>query len=255
MPGLLSPQGAIMDFDPYGTRTAADSSEQYGALIDTGNGRDVYRYSKVGAANISKGKLELAPAPVANHLNLVVPTQLNGGSTALGSKRLQLTLAGTAVANGIYDQGMATVNAGTGLGQNIYITHNNVQASTTGSVTIDLDDPLYVALSTSDSRVSLIHNPYAGVVEAASKTRVAAGASLIDLAANSFGWLKSKGVMGVLIGSAATLGARLTSDGTTAGAVTDDTDVTAPQTEIEVGYAGYVAGTTGQYNPIILSID
>jgi hypothetical protein len=93
------------------------------------------------------------------------------------------------------------------------------------------------------------------VVEAASKTRIAAGVPMVDLAIAAFGWVKTRGIMGVLIGSAATLGARLTSDGSTAGAVTDNTDVTAPQTEVEVGSADIVAGTTGQYNPIILTID
>jgi hypothetical protein len=255
MSGLLSPQGQVMDFDPYATRTQADSSQQFGALIETGHGRDVFRYAKVGAANIGKGKLQLAPAVVANHLNLVVPTQANGGSTALGSKRLQVTLGGTAATANQYAEGFAVINAGTGLGQNFNILSNNVQASTTGALTLDLDDPIYVALSTADSRVSLVHNPYNGVVEAASKTRHAAGVPLIDLALGTYGWLKTKGLMGTLIGSAATLGSRLTSDGSTAGAVTDNTDVTAPQTEIEVAFASIAAGTTGQYNMIMLTID
>lgn len=257
MSGLLSAalDGAIMDFDPYNSRVQADPSHQYGAPIHTGHGRDVFRFAKIGAANVGKGKLQLAPAPVANHINLVVPTQANGGSLALGSTKIQLTLAGTAVANGTYDQGTAVVNAGTGLGQQFAIQHNNAQTNTTGAVTVDLDDPLYVALSTADSRVSLIHNPYNGVVEAASKTRLAAGVPLVDAAANAFAFLKTKGVTGILIGTAATLGADLSSDGTTPGAVTDNTDVTAPLTEALVGTASIVGGTTGQYNPIVLAID
>jgi hypothetical protein len=54
-----------------------------------------------------------------------------------------------------------SVNAGTGLGQNFSVLHNDTQASTTGNTTIDLDDPIYVALD-STSRVSLVHNPYNG---------------------------------------------------------------------------------------------
>jgi hypothetical protein len=256
MSGSLSApvNGQVMDFDPYNFRSNADGSHQFGALVQTSRGRDYYRYGRAGAANISMGKLQLAPAPVANHLNLVVPTQANGGSTAIGSNRIQLTLGGTAATNGQYDQGYAQVNAGTGIAQNLGISHNNAQSNTTGALTVDLDDPLYVALSTADSRVSLVANPYNSVVEAASKTRHAAGVPLINLTAAYWGWFKTKGVMGVLIGSAATLGSRLTSDGSTAGAVTDNTDVTAPQTEVEVAHAGIVAGTTGQYNPIILTI-
>lgn len=247
----ISNQAAVLDFDPYRTNTTADPQPLYGQLITTSHGRDYFRQCKVGASNISKGKLQLAPAPVANHLNLALAST---SLVAVGSKRLSLTLGGTAATNGQYDQGTAHVNAGTGLGQQWNVAHNNAQATTNGTVLVDLEDPVYVLLATADSRVSLVANPYNAVVEAAVKTRTAAGVPLCDAVAGSYVYLKTKGVTSTLIGSAATVGARLTSDGTTAGAVTDNTDVTAPQTEVEVGQASIAAGTTAQYNPIVLTI-
>jgi hypothetical protein len=256
MNSISSPaSGGVMDFDPYNVRPNADSTHQLGALIETNYGRDRYRHARAGAANIGHGKLELAPAPIANHQNLVVPTQANGGALTVGSLRVQLTLGGTAAVASTYDQGHLMVNAGTGFGQTVGIAHNFVQVSTTGALTVDLNDPLYIALATTDSRVSLVHNPYNAVVEAASKTRVAAGAPLIDVTAAYYHWLKTKGPIAGLIGSAVTLGSRLTSDGTTPGAFTDNTDVTAPQTEIEVANAPYASGTTAQYNPIFLTVN
>lgn len=240
-----------MDFDPYNVRTQADPSHQFGGLVQTNHGRDIWRYHAAGAANISKGKLEQAPAPVANHQNLALAAASN---IALGSTQVSLTLGGTAATIGQYDQGIASVNAGTGLGQNFGINHSNAQTSTTGTVLISLDDPVYVALAIADSKVTLTQNPYNGVIETATKTTTPSGVSMVDVTALNFGWLKTRGIAGVLVGSAMTLGSRVTSDGSTAGAVTDNTDVSAPQTEVEIGQASIVAGTTGQYNPIVLTI-
>jgi hypothetical protein len=174
---------------------------------------------------------------------------------AIGDTQVTVTLAGTAATSGQYDEGSLSINAGTGLGQTLPVSHNPAQATTTGNLVVQLADPFYVAIAVADSKATLVHNPYGGVVETATKTRTASGVPLVSLLAGDYGWLKSKGVQGTLIGSAATLGGRLTSDGSTAGAVTDNTDVTTVQTEVQVGWASIVAGVTGEYNPIVLAID
>lgn len=251
MAGLSAPvSGSVMDFDPFTVRTEADPTHEFGALVETNQGRDVYRHTGVGAANISGGKLQQAPAPVANHMNLAVVA-----NQAAGDRVLTVTLAGTAATNRQYDQGKLVINAGTGLGQTLQINHNPAQATTTGALRLALVDSFTTNVTSASSKATLVHNPYSAVVEAAVKTRTAAGVPLVAMAASNFGWLKTKGVTAVLTGSAVTLGSRVTSDGSTAGAVTDDTDVTAPQTEVEVGQATIIAGTTGEYNPIFLSID
>lgn len=253
MSGLLSPavSGEVMDFDPYNTDSSTTPAHQFGATVVSNHGRDQFRFGKAAAAAAtSKGKLELAPAPIANHLSQVIDST---SQIAIGTKRLILANGGTAAPVGIYDQGTIHLMSGTGLAQSMGVLHNFVAA--TGVITVDLDTPLAVAAVAGTTTYGLVHNPYNAFVEAAVKTRTAAGVGLRDTIAGGWTWLQSKGVIGTLIGSAATLGARLTSDGTTAGAVTDDTDVTAPQTEVEIGQATIMAGTTGQYNPIVLSID
>ena len=242
--------GQVIDFDIFGTRTEADEILPMGALLDTSNGRDVYRHGKVGASNISKGKLQLAPAPVANHMGLVLVTD-----QAIGDKSVTATLGGTAATLNQYAEGKLVINAGTGLGQTLSISGHPAQATTTGNLTVKLFERLIAAIDNADSKVTLVHNTYNGLVEAASKTRTAAGVALVSLLAGDYGFVKTKGIIGTLIGSAATLGGRLTSDGSTAGAVTDNTDVTTVQTEVEVGQASVVAGVTAEYNPIMVSID
>lgn len=239
-----------MDFDPFKTRTEADPTHQFGAYVATSSGRDIYRHGKAGANNISAGKLQLAPAPVANHMNLAVVND-----QAIGDKKITVTLAGTAATSGQYDEGKLIINAGTGLGQTSTVGHNPAQATTTGNLVVTLQDAFRTAIDNADSKATLVHNTYNGVVESATKTRTAAGVPLVAVLAGDFAFLKTKGITGVLIGSAATLGGRLTSDGSTAGAVTDNTDVTTVQTEVQIGWASVVAGTTGEYNPIMLEID
>lgn len=251
--GLLTPAitGAVMDFDPYSTDTGTTPAHQFGSHVASNHGRDQFRFACAGASNIGHGKLELAPAPIANHLDQSFDAASN---FSIGDKHLTLNNGGTAAAAGIYDQGSLEITSGTGLGQHLPVLHNF--AATSGAdVVIDLDTPLYIAIVAGTTTGSLVHNPYNGVVESATKTRTAAGVGLIDTLATGFVFLQTKGICAVLIGTAATLGARATSDGSTGGAVTDNTDVSAPQTELEVGQFSIQAGTTAHYDPIVLSID
>lgn len=246
---LSSPvSGLVMDFSPFETRTEADPTHQYGSLVQTNQGLDVYRFGKVGASNVTKAKLQLAPAPIANHNNILV-----AAAAASGAKKVTVALGATAAALSEYDEGKLITVDGTGEGQTMTISHNPAAALSTNMV-VTLADSLTAALATT-SEVTLVHNAYNAFVEAASKTRRAAGIPLINLSAGDFGWLKTKGTVAALGGSAVTLGARLTSDGSTAGAVTDNTDVTTVQTEVEIGQASIVAGVTGEEFPIVLSID
>lgn len=253
MSALLSPPvaGAVMDFDPYNTDSSTSAAHQYGGLVESNHGRDAFRFGKAGAVATSKGKLAVCPAPIANHQE---QTLASTSAIAIGTKQLILSNGGTAAPVGIYDQGSLTLTSGTGLGQTFPVLHSAV-AGTSANIVVDLDGQLAVAAVAGTTTYTISHNPYNAFVEAAVKTRIAAGVGLRDTAIGGWCFLQTKGVIGALIGSAATLGARLTSDGSTAGAVTDDTDVTAPQTEVEVGQASIVAGTTGRYDPIVLSID
>ena len=246
---LSSPvSGAVVDFDPMETRTDADSSNRYGALFETHNGR--FRYGKASEAT-TLGKLKLAPSPIANHVNQTVDSASN---VAIGSKVITLDNGGTAATAGEYDQGELSINDATGEGQTLQVEHNDA-AGSSADIVVTLADPVKVALVGGTSEYTLVHNVYNGFQEAASKTLRGAGVALVDIASGDFGWLKTRGVASTLIGTAASLGGELTSDGSTAGAVTDNTDQTGVDTEVRVGKASIVAGVSGEYNPIMVTVE
>ncbi len=249
---LSSPvSGALMDFDPFTTRTESDPSHQYGALVLTSRERDAYRYGKAGASAIAAGKLQLCPAPIANHVNQTIDA---ASLIAVGSKVLTLNNGGTAAVAGEYDQGTIHIVDGTGENQTLIVSHNKV-AGTSADITVQLADPLLLAVVAGTTEYTLVHNAYNGMVEAAVQTREAAGVPLVAIAAGDFGFVKTKGSTSVLGGSAVSLGGILGSDASTAGAVTDATDQTGVDAIIKVGRASIVAGATGEYHPIVLSID
>lgn len=241
--------GAVMDFNPYETRTEADPTHQFGAVVVTNHGRDAYRHGMVGASNVSRGKLQQAPAPKANHMNRPIIDDV-----AIGGLSVTIDLAATAADASEYDEGYLAVVDGTGEGQTLGVSHNPAAVSD-ANVVVKLANPVKIALDNADTEVTLIHNPYRAFVEAAVQTRTPSGVALIALLAGDYGWLKSRGVVSVLGGSAVTLGGILGSDASTAGAVTDATDQTGVDTVVRVGEASIVAGATGEYHPIVVQVD
>ena len=241
--------GGVIDFDPFNSRAAGDPSMDLGGLIELNDYR-AFRYAKVGAANISQGKLEQAPAPKANHTNNAVTA-----AVAAGANIVPITLAGaTAAVVSEYDDGLLVVNAGPGAGQTYRISHNPAIASS-GSGNITLIDPIAVALTTS-SKVTLVHNAFNGVVEVAAATRRPGGVPLTNLTAAYEGWLQTKGVASVLAQGAIAVGSNVVSSGTVAGAVAAVSGTYATDlATVQVGSATVVAGVDTEYRPIVLTID
>jgi len=243
----LESVATILDFDPYSTRTQPEATHNMGESVTLADQRK-FRYAKAGASNISHGKLQLGPVPKTNHHNIAVYA-----AAAIGATQVQATLGATAAIANEYSEGYLCVNDATGAGYTYKISSHPAVAQS-GVITLTLFDPIKVALVAATSKISLIHNTYNGVVEGTSATQSPAGVPYVDISAGDYGWLQTRGVCAVLNGASVTLGARLMADGTTAGAVTDQTDVTAPQTEWQVGFA-ITVGVSTQYKPIFLTID
>lgn len=211
---------------------------------------DIFRYVKVGGSTVSQAKLQQAPAAVANHVNQTGSAVVG----ALGAFQVTINVAGTAVTQDQYKDGYFITNDATGEGYTYRISGNEAIGSN-GSGKVFLKDPLQVALVASTSEYTLVANPSNGVVEVASAVRKPIGIAVVGGTTGQFIWVKSRGIMGTLIGVAATVGANLISDGSTAGAVTDNTDVTTVQTEVVVGHADFLVGVATEENPISVTID
>lgn len=240
----LEGQASVIDFNPNETNSVA--THNLGQEVRLADKR-VFRYAKAGASNISRGKLQLAPTPKTNHHNVAWSS---GG--AINATTVTVTLGATAAVANEYAEGYLVVNDATGEGTS-YKIKSHPAANSSATLELTLFDPIRNTALVSGSEMTLVHNAYNGVIEGTSATQRPAGIPLVNITAGEYGWLQTKGVCPALIGTAATLGALLTADGSTAGAVTDATDVTAPQAQFFVGQA-FITGVATEYQPIELNI-
>lgn len=229
--------------------TQSSVQEETIGALGTDKYGDLYRYIKVGGSNISAGKLQLAPAPKTNHHNCAAFAAV----TANGKiKEVQITLGATAAVVSEYVDGQLIVNDNGAEGVSFRITKQPaIGSASTGTITVDR--PFLENIAVTDE-FTFVHNTWRGVVEGTTVTQRAAGVPLIDMTASYFGWVKTRGVTAVLIGSAATLGADVIVGGT-AGAVTDRTDALGASAEPVVGVADISLGVATEYSPIRLKID
>ncbi|MEM3077613.1 MAG: hypothetical protein QXW38_08370 [Candidatus Nitrosotenuis sp.] len=247
----LESAATILDFNPFDVRTEAESTHNLGEGIYLADGR-CFRYAKVGAANISQGKLQSAPAPKTNHVNLAM------ANASLGDTKVTVTLGATAATADEYAEGYLCINDVDGEGATYKIA-GHPAASASATLELTLFDPLDDD-TTASSEATLVHNAYNGVVEAASKTRRPAGVPVENINAGDFGWLQTKGIAAVLAEGPIAVGNSCVPSGSVAGAVTQDTsftegvDANRQWDEWPVGRA-IIAGVDTEYRPVFLTIE
>lgn len=214
---LFSQTSNVSTTVPYNT-----GQPQLGIRGVTGDGRE-FRFCQAGGSNLVVGNLLQAPAQIANHRRRT-PTAASAGATSV-----TLTLGATAVTANQYNQGWLVVeddSGGTGGFQ--YQIKNTPAALSGASITVTLADPLVVAL-TASAHVSLVLNPYSGVIQMPSTaTSAPVGVALgvtqpasqsAGLTASYYGWIQERGVATVLSEGGSTVGAAVAASDTTAGAV------------------------------------
>lgn len=217
-----------------------------GQVITLSNGNK-FRYSLAGSSALGAGKLGIAAAQAANHTNRTAT------ATAVGAISMSLALGATAAVKDEYADGWAMVNVTPGPGQNLRIA-GHAAVSSSGTASLDLIDPVKVALTTS-SKVTLVHNPNRLVVEGTTATIPAAGVPGVAVTASYYYWAQTHGPAPVLNDQNLTSGTYLKASGSVAGAVADNADTTAPITEFTVGIAAFGTGADTEYRPIYLTID
>lgn len=237
--------GNVQPFNPYETASVAEY--QVGHKKEDEHG-DCYRYAYVGGSNITSGKLQVCPAPKTDHHNISVAS-----AAAIGEEEVTVTLGGTAATVDEYAGGFIVFNDVAPEGTQYRIT-GHPAADASASLKVTLERPLIEALTTS-TQVELNHNPWNGVVEAAVEERKPAGVPLLDVTANNYCWLKTKGIASVLFGDDANIGEELVSHASTAGAVD------AANTTYGTAFSAYtigkakVAATNTELNSVELTID
>jgi len=216
-----------------------------GAKYVDSNGA-VYRYVKVGGTATVAGKLYDGPAEIANHQNITVAAAAVANATSV-----TVTLGATAATANYYAGGKMVVNDEDGQGFSYTIkSHPAASLSTTLVLTLDADEPIITALTTS-SQVTLVPNQYNGVIiHAASETGIPIGVATKVITTLYYGWIQTRGIASCLIdASPADVGQEVDASTTTDGSGTLGTVATA-----SIGYA-LESGVSTEYNSIFLMMD
>lgn len=243
MPYNSSPD--VIDFNPYKTSTV----QQFALGTQFVDGEDVYRYAKVGASTISRGKLQTAPAPKLNHHNVAVAS-----AVALGDKTITVTLGATAAVADEYAEGYITISDAT-LGGYSYKIKTHPAANSSASLTLTLYEPVQVVALTTSAKATLVHNTYNGIIEGVVQTIRLAGVAQVGATTGVFLWVKTRGVSPLLADQAITVGAAMSPSTSVSGSVIEvsSTYATAEKTML-VGDA-FVAGVDTEKRPVRLTIE
>jgi hypothetical protein len=189
-----------------------------GAKFSTADGRELVLVKNSTSALVA-GNLIQAPASIgANHTGLAVVGL--APANPIGATSITVTLGGSAATENQYQGGYAVVSAGTGLGQTLRIASHPAQTVTSGNLVLTLEDPLSVALTSADSKVSLTLNPYTNVIiSPTTATGKSVGVTLTPIPASSYGFLVTRGLTACLNIANTAIGLDVMAGSGTAGSV------------------------------------
>jgi len=231
----------VVEQDRFASTTVAQMEP--GGMIELPDGRK-FRYARVGAVALVAGHMTQGPAIIANHQNIAA-----SAASAIGSTSVSATLGATAATVGQYSGGYLVANDATGEGH-YYRISTNTAASSSGVITVTLSDPIKIALVLTTSQVSLIPNPWNGVIDYPTTTTLnPTGVAPFAVAASQYCWLQTGGVTNVLIDGTVGVGTGVAVPGGVAGGVK-----VMASTLAQVGYA-LQAGVDTEYNTVFLTID
>lgn len=220
-----------------------DSTAQHvvGSRVQSTNGR-VFRYVFATPTDLVAGQLQQGPAENTNHQNLTAP------AAAIGATSIAVTLGATEAQLNEYAGGQMVISVTPGVGYS-YTIKSHPTAAASASLTLTLEDPIEVALTTT-SRIDLVHNPWSGTIVApTTATGPIIGVATDIITAGNFGWVQSGGPVACLAQGALTVGLSVSASEATAGAV--ESSGTSRAT---VGYAVTGVATT-EYGAIFLTIE
>lgn len=216
-----------------------------GTEAQTPDGRR-FRYAQAGAVDLVVGNMIQAAAEIADHQLATV------AAAAIGATQVSVTPGATAGAANLYAEGLAMIGVTPGLGYAYRInSHPAIVASTLFVLTLQPDDPIQVAL-TSSSKLTLVANPYKNVIQTpvTTLTGAAVGCAISIIPAGGWGWLQTKGPAAVLVKGTPGPGLAVVVPGTAAGAVVIDGAASAT---IPVG-AMMITGADGKCGAVFLNL-
>lgn len=210
--GLQAPQ-EIFGQDFRVTSTTKDN--RLGVRGSTVDGR-TYRYISnfTGAATLAAGLLAVQSTPETNHVN-----QLIDAAAAIGALKVDINVGATAAAADLYADGYLNIQDVTGEGI-LYLIEGHAAIDSSGIGTINLAEPIKVALVADSSEGSLIQNKFSNlVISVSDQADDPVGVPNIAIADDLYGWVQTGGPCSVLGDEVVAVGDNVTIGDSTGGAV------------------------------------
>lgn len=229
--------------------SSATQKETLGALRILADGRK-YRYAKNGGVALQAGDVLMSLAAVANHINCAV------AATAVGATQVTVTAGATAVTKDQYAGGYLQVNSGAlALGHQYTIVGNSA-CDANGDTVVDILEPVKVALVAATHKVSLIYNPWTGLVNATGNGVCVAGVAVMNCPIDEYCWVQTGGTSCAQADATAAVGNNLFPEANgECGVGPNATNGAALAAGPIVGQAYATAGVANECKPAILHID
>lgn len=241
---MFQAQIAITDQDVR-TISSTQGGVALGQMGMTANGR-CYRYAQAGAVELAPGKVVTNPAVDSNVVDVTV-----AAAAAIGDTQVTIDAGGSITANA-YAEGSLGISDATGEGIEYLVTGNSA-VSGAGEITVDIQEPVEVALVADTSKATLIKNPWDGViiVPATDQADFPAGVPNVTVTAAYYCWIQTKGICAVWADETFARGAPLTFGTGSAGQV----EAVDAAGEVQFGVAIEAASNADDYPQVFLQID
>ena len=185
------------DFNVFESTTSPKRS--IGFKVETVNG-DIYRWSHFGAA-VTQGKIvsqDLSGTSVVDSDDVIVvpASAVTISDGTLGSRYIEITLASKT--KNQFAGGKITITDDTGEGYTYNIIGNTATGNpATNNIRVELASPLQVAV-TASSDFAITGSLYNDLIVATSTDYCVAGVSMASQAADDYGWVITRGTVGIL---------------------------------------------------------
>lgn len=238
----------VAEFNPFESTT--NPKRPVGFKVEDAQG-NVYRWAQFGATT-TQGKVvsqDISESSLVDSDNIVIApaSAVNVGDGSLGSRFVEVTLA--AVTQNQYAGGKLVITDDAGEGYTYPIIGNTATDDpATGNIRIELGLPLQVALTTA-SDIAISGSRYGNLEPATATDFDIVGVSMGSQAAADYGWILTKGAVGIL-----TQGETVAGKGIMVGSVAGSvTEATATNDNV-FGYALAAGDNTG-YTACIINCE
>jgi hypothetical protein len=219
-----------------------------------------YRFGRVGASVAAvQAFLYQSEVPDANFDTAAVPSS---ALNVVGSRDLRVTLPANSIAENLWAEGFAVIEAAAGAGEGrAYKIESHPASAGSEDVTFRLapGNGLQTALNTSDKVTFMKHHMDHVIIHPAPPTAAVVGIASAPIAASSYGWFQFRGPGPVMVVGTHVIGGGLNATGTVTGSpdgtveasgiiITTTAATIAQITELMGGHIGIcmeVAPTTG----------